>query len=280
MSVMSAPHRPTPPADTVSKLQLQWRRLYLPLPAPGHGPDPAGVDASLIDADGQVRALVLGVAQQAGWNAVAGLWQGVQDDWAWPAPAIAVDGSSGYQVWFSLLAPVPVAQAQGFLACLCQRYLGTVVPRHLSPMPLAEARGDGRARHTCLVPALQAESGRWSAFVAPGLASMFAQEPWLDLAPSPDAQAGLLAGLVSIKPAEFERVLQQLSLQGPAADAGAETLPTAATQGADQRGVSEPVAAYGDLDPKGFLLAVMNDPAVALPLRLEAAKALLPYADA
>jgi len=31
------------------------------------------------------------------------------------------------------------------------------------------------------------------------------------------------------------------------------------------------------MDPKGFLLGVMNDPAVELHLRIEAAKALLPY---
>jgi hypothetical protein len=30
-------------------------------------------------------------------------------------------------------------------------------------------------------------------------------------------------------------------------------------------------------DPKRFLLAVMNDPATDMPLRIEAAKALLPY---
>lgn len=264
----------------MSKLHAQWRRLYLPV-------DPACDDLigvnnlpALIDPQGQVRAMVLGVAQKAGWDAVARVWQGVQEDWELPAPAIAVDGVNGYQVWFSLLAPVPLAQAQCFLAALRLRYLSTVAPRYISVMPLADAGGAGQAGHTRLVPALQGDTGRWSAFVAPGLASLFAEEPWLDLAPNPDAQANLLAGVESIKPADFQRVQNQLNPLDEPVGAGDLPPATGATHGTGERAATEPVAAYGELDPRGFLRAVMNDPAVALPLRLEAAKALLPYLEA
>jgi hypothetical protein len=113
------------------------------------------------------------------------------------------------------------------------------------------------------VPACQGESGHWSAFVAPGLAGMFADEPWLDMPPSPDAQAKLLAGLKSIQPAEFRLAQERLR---PAEAPVARAVASVATD--------VPREAQ---DPKRFLLAVMNDPATDMPLRIEAAKALLPY---
>lgn len=113
------------------------------------------------------------------------------------------------------------------------------------------------------VPALQADSGVWSAFVATDLAPMFADEPWLDMPPNPDGQAQLLAPLKSIPPAEFELALQQLrpttGLTAPGLASNALAL-TAAS-----------------LDPKRFLLDVMNNDSLDLALRIEAAKALLPH---
>ena len=60
------------------------------------------------------------------------------------------------------------------------------------------------------MPALQAESGHWSAFILPHLAAMFADEPWLDMKPSPDAQADLLLRLKSLSPADWRRAQLQL----------------------------------------------------------------------
>ena len=116
------------------------------------------------------------------------------------------------------------------------------------------------------MPALQADSGLWSAFVASDLAPMFADEPWLDMPPNPDGQAQLLAPLKSIPPAEFKLALQQLSpTTGPAAPGLVSN-------------AAAPAAA--SLDPKRFLLDVMNNDSLDLALRIEAAKALLPYVDA
>ena len=91
---------------------------------------------------------------------------------------------------------------------------------------------------------------------------MFADEPWLDLPPNHDGQAQLLEPLKSIPPAEFELALQRLR---PAASRQASN---AAAHAADS------------LDPERFLLDVMNNESLGLALRIEAAKALLPYFDA
>lgn len=246
-----------------TRLQTELHRLYLSHVAQSECQDPAGEAIRLIDADGRVRAMVVEIAQQAGWDGVAALWQGIQDDLDLPAPAIAVSGIDGYQVWLSLSEPVPVAQALDFLESLRLRYLGAIAPKHISMKPQANDSAPGQVQQARLVPARQAESGRWSAFVAPGLAGMFADEPWLDLAPSPDAQAKLLSRVESIQPAEFRQAQDRLRPAGAAIDRA--TAPVAAG------------TAHGGQDPKRFLLAVMNDPATALHLRIEAAKALLPY---
>ncbi len=240
----------------MNRLQSEWYRLYQP-DAPGKDAGEPG----LIDAGGQVRAMVLEVAGPADWEAVARVWQGVQVDLDLTAPAIAVSGIDGHQLWFSLLEPVPIAQAHVFLDAVRVRYLGDIAPERVRLSPAIEATAP---RHAGMVPALQAQSGCWSAFVAPDLAPMFADTPWLDIEPSQDGQADLLSGLQCIKGADFRKALEGL---GPA---------TAAT--ADAGSVETGSASkYAGSDPKRFLLDVMNDDAVALELRVEAAKALLPY---
>lgn len=253
----------------MNRLQTELHRLYL---LHDH-PEPS--EPVLIGPDGRVRAMVVELARQAGWNGVSTLWQGVQDELGLPEPAIAVSGIDGYQVWFSLSEPVALEQALDFLEFLRKRYLGGIDYRHITLKPATDAGEPRQAHHARMAPALQAETGRWSAFVAPGLASMFADEPWLDLAPSPDAQANLLLRLQSIKPADLQLALERLR---PASTPAAHDTDTAATDtagyGYDRPG-AEP--AGGGLDPKRFLLAVMNDPASEMHLRIEAAKALLPY---
>jgi hypothetical protein len=126
-----------------------------------------------------------------------------------------------------------------------------------------------QAGHASLVPAQQGATGRWSAFVAPGLASMFADEPWLDVPPGSDAQAQLLCRLESISAADLSRAQKELGL----GEAPIARDPEPAGAGAPS---SDSGATVTETDPKRFLLAVMNDPAVAMALRIEAARALLP----
>lgn len=256
-------------------LQVELDRLYLSHERNIQSPHDA--EPGLIAPDGTVRAMVLELARPADWTLVSTLWRGVQTDLELPAPAIAVSGIDAYQLWFSLAEPASVAQARAFLESLRLRYLSLVAPGRLSMMPSVDAASPGKIHHAMLVPALQQATGRWSAFVAPDLAAIFSEEPWLDLPPNPDAQAKVLARLECIKPAVFHAALERLSLV-----VRPETLPMTSvvdeTDGSQASPEVKGSALNGNsVDPKGFLLGVMSDKTVELHLRIEAAKALLPY---
>lgn len=251
----------------MTRLQTEWQRLYLPRAPVRHGAD---ADApSLIDADGCVRAMLLEIARPAEWGAVSKVWQGVQADLALPAPAIAVTGTDGYQLWFSLAEPLPVPQAMAFLDLLREHYLSHIGTERVGLMPTVDpSSAPFKALHASRVPAQQAQTGHWSAFVAPDLAPVFAETPWLDMPPSEEGQSTLLSHLESIKHADFQRALAQLIRPAePARARSSASLPAS----------MQAVVAGSCTDPRRFLLDVMNNDAVALGLRIEAAKALLPY---
>lgn len=215
----------------MTRLQSEIARLYGTPPGEG---------------DTAVRAVVLELARPADWPRLAQLWQGVQADLGWPAPAIAVNGVDGYQLWFSLAQPLPPAEAHSLLGRLCQRYLGDIAPERLRLI----------AGHPPPTPR-QVAADAWSAFVTSDLAAVFADTPWLDLPPGEDAQAELLGRLSPI-PAQDLRALR------------AEPVVHAATVAA-----TAPAPRASDDEARQFLLSVMRDPAVALALRINAAKALL-----
>lgn len=261
----------------MDRLQSQLHRLYGLVPRP---PGQAEGDAAcgLIDTDGRVRALVLALGRPADWSALAPLWQGVQADLQLPAPAIAVSGTDSYQLWFSLAEPVSVEPAQVFLEGLRSRYLADIAPRRLDLLPAADPAAASGLRHARPVPAAQAQDEVWSAFVAPDLAPMFTDAPWLDLPPNREGQAELLGRCASIGMADFQAALQQLQ---PAAAAAAESAPAAvrpAQTGATRLSINAD-RPHTFTDPRQFLLAVMNDERVDLALRLQAAQALLPAGD-
>lgn len=245
----------------MNRLQTELHRLYLCNAAQPENHAPAGADTNLIDANDRVRAMVLEVAQPAGWDGVAALWQGMQDELDLPAGAIAVSGVDSYQVWLSLAEPVLVAQATDFLEALRLRFLSDIAPRHIRLKPCVDPSAPRQALHASMVPSLQLGTGRWSSFIAPGLASMFAQEPWLDLQPGVEAQANLLSSLACIQPADFRRAQALLRSSDDA------VIRPTLEQASEQAGS----------DPKRFLRSVMNDPSIELHLRIEAAKALLPF---
>lgn len=215
----------------MNRLQSELHRLY----------SPATPDA--------VRALLLELARPADWDALGAVWRAVQTELQLPAPGIAVSGTAGLQLWFSLQQPVTPARAADFLARLHTRYLPGITASRLRLLPVAAVPA---------VPAQDAATGNWSAFVAPDLAPVFADTPWLDIEPGAEGQADLLARLQSIKPAAFDAAMQALQ---PA------TAP-----------VAEARHAHGDtadVDPQRFLQRVLNDETAPLALRVEAAKALL-----
>jgi hypothetical protein len=234
------------------RLAREFQRLYGPADTPAAA------------AGGAVRALVLDVARPADWRPLAAVWQGVQADLGLPAPAIVANGSDGLQLWFSLVLPVAADQAQAFLDSVRQRYLPDLplhrVTLRATAQPVAvPARMDA--------PGLADE--RWSSFVAADLAPVFEDTPWLDLQPSDEGQADLLSRLHSISPAHWAAAQALLSPEPPAArTAQAAAAPAPAASPA------------GHPDALRFLQRVLQDEAAPLALRVEAAKALLPYEPA
>lgn len=225
----------------MTRLQIELNRLYFGLPP---------------DAGERSRVMVVELGRPSSWAVLGLLWQGVQSALELPAPAIAVSGVDGLQLWFSVDEPIPCAQAQAFLRGLCRRFLPEVAAERLRLMPAPD-------RPVPRVPARQA-SGDWSAFVAPDLAAVFAETPWLDVEPNEEGQAALLQGLRGIDAGLFEASLTRLQdIDRPSPEAVPGVPP------------AEPVDPVQGQDPRRFLARVMNDESVPLALRIEAAKALL-----
>lgn len=257
----------------MDKLIAELRRLYFlpdsPLPKLDTGE--ASPALSFAGAGGQVRALVLGFARAADWDSVARVYRALQEDLKLPAPAVAVSGSAGYQLWFSLCEPLPAERAAVFLSALRHAYVPELGPAYLESWPA------GEAKVLTLPPARHASSGKWSAFIDPDLGSLFSEEPGLGMAPAPERQADLLAGLQSIKAGDLERALALLT-QGSTADlAGGTELAVVPTDEALAPGQPRLKPGGYFADPKSFLLALMNDSSASTAHRLEAARALLPY---
>lgn len=217
-------------------------------------------------ADGLTRTLVLGIARPADWSVLRAAWQGVQADLALPAPAIAVSGTDSYQLWFSLAQPVALDEARHFLEHLCQRYLPDIAAARVTTWPQAGTSPAASMRHAPVVPSRQDDSGHWSAFVSPDLPAVFGEDPWLDMAPGLDAQADLLSRMVSIQPDAWAHALQS-SRPAEVTPDQAKPLKTPASTGG------------APMDPRQFLMAVMNDGSAPLALRIEAAKVLLAHGE-
>lgn len=238
------------------------------------------VGLNLVSPAGMARVMVVSFARATDWEQVANLYQAVQDELDLPAPAVSVSGRKGYSLWFSLAEALPLAQMQAFLAALRLKYLADIPLAHLELQP------DALAIKT-LAPARHNTTGKWSAFIDPSMGSMFIVEPGLEMAPILDRQAGMLAGLKSIKTANFQRALS--ILQAPSELDGEPALTLAEAAARLPTKVSRPPDLadgyrYSKLgegntyaDPRDFLLAVMNDSSVGVKQRIKAAKALLPY---
>ncbi|HEY0587419.1 MAG TPA: hypothetical protein VGD52_14885, partial [Pseudoduganella sp.] len=86
-----------------------------------------------------------------------------------------------------------------------------------------------------LPPCLNEASGKWAAFIHPGMGASFAGDEGLDIEPPEAGQVALLEGLESIGPAQFAQVLEHLR---QAAGASPETVhPVAPGPGAAAEGL-------------------------------------------
>lgn len=259
----------------MDRLQTELRRLSFSTgEVTGAPPLAAGPNKPR---DAGVRAMVLELAGATAWDDLARVWQGVQADLNLPAPGIAVSGIDGLQLWFSLQEPVSAAQAWAFVQSLRERYLGQVMPERIRIRIQSGFASGQQSVDPGLQPPppIEVAPDRWSAFVTPDLAAVFGEEPWLDLPPSAAAQADLLFRLQSAKAADWHRAVERLA--AGADPAGGVVVAAPILQDSQIGAQSTP--GTGPQDPRRFLLEVMNDPAIALNLRIEAAKALLPYAQ-
>lgn len=280
----------------MNKLIAELQRLYF-LPDQqwrnqrsndaGHTPYPeeAAATLDLVSTNDRVRTMVVGIERPSDWERMSTLFQAIQEDLELPAPAIAISGSAGFQLWLSLAEPVPLIQAHAFLMAIRLKFLTDIRQDYLKFHPTVGTSSSVAPQRLDLIPALCTTTERWSAFIDPSLGSMFAEESGLEMAPSWDGQAALLSGLKSIKVFEFERALNILhipsetstSLPLPAANEPGELLNQSGQKPKRTRSKLTINSTYSD--PRSFLLAVMNDPSATAGQRIKAAKALLPYVN-
>lgn len=257
----------------MNRLLAELGRLYLVSPSAdgASGAQPP----TMVSESGTVRALVMELVQPPSWELLSRVWHGVQTEYGLPAPAIAVSGLDALQLWFSLAEPVAAARGHAFLEGLQRHFLADVDARRVRLKPARGSSPTSPGAHARLVPALQEQTGNWSAFLAADLVPIFAETPWLDIAPSEEGQAGLLQGLAMIEPAAFDAAFEQLDRATRPVPAPAGAVADAGWVGPPDHAVAGPL--NPEADPRQFLMRVMQDASVPLALRIEAAKALLPH---
>lgn len=166
----------------------------------------ASAPVNLVSDAGTTRALAIafrqGGAGSAHWQALCTLANALQVELDLPAPAVSIAGADGYHLWLSLERLTPVALVQQFVALLGAAYLPDAGPmQHLAMVELP--------------PCLHAGSGKWAAFINPGLGASFADDAGLDMAPPLAGQVALLAGLRSISEAQLVHALDMLRAGQP-----------------------------------------------------------------
>ena len=190
-------------ATHMEKLIAQLVRLYL-MP----GTDPAGlaqhllgqhtVSTPLESSEGLTRAIVIDFPRAAEdetrhWGQLCEVANTLQEKLGLPAPAVSITGGNAFRLWLSLRDPVPAASVRRFLSLLRTAYFPEL-PLHASSA-------------VELPPCLHHETGKWAAFIHPGMGASFAGEAGLELSPPAAAQLAFLEGLDSIGAAQFEAAM-------------------------------------------------------------------------
>jgi hypothetical protein len=199
----------------MEKLIAELARLYLP---PGTPSDvlaqrllgQATGPIALASEDGMTRAIVIAFrktgedGEARHWSRLCEVANALQSQLGWPAPAVSISGADGYGLWLSLESPVPAARAQQILELLHRAYFPEIeLPPGAAIAPVE------------LPPCLNARTGKWAAFIHPGMGASFADEPGLEMAPPLAGQAAFLESLQGISDAQLAHALN--ILQQPAA---------------------------------------------------------------
>ena len=192
------------------KLITELRRLYLP---DGSADEDllarrmSGEDASavkLVGAQGQSRALVIAFHKfedgrdATHWERLCVVANALQADLGLPAPAVSMGGDQGFFLWLSLEQPVAPGAAQQFLELLGAAY----------GVEVASAAGSAAL---ALPPCRHPDTGRWAAFIHPGLGASFVDESGLEMPPPLAGQAALLEHLQSISEQKFLQAMDLLT---------------------------------------------------------------------
>jgi hypothetical protein len=201
----------------MQKLISELTRLYLPaaaqLPAiwDQHLAGATTMTVSLVNEDGLTRAIPIAFnkapdsEETAHWTLLCEVANALQTDLGLPAPAVSVSGSHGFVLWLSLDAAAPTAQVRSFVTLLGKVY---------SPArPLELSSIDGPAE---LPPCLNQRTGKWAAFINPGLGASFSEECALEMAPPLAGQAALLESVRSIGAQQFLHAMNLLQPSGAA----------------------------------------------------------------
>jgi len=196
----------------MEKLISELIRLYLLPDSPAAqalaqraaGAPCADVELAL---DGRTRAIAIpfrktAPADAGHWDRLCTVANGLQAEFGFPAPAVSVASSGGFVLWLSLAAPVPLAQARRFLEGLGRQWPDA--------LPAAALPADTVGTVVQLPPCLDAATGKWAAFIHPGMGASFADESGLDMAPPVAGQVAFLDGLDSIAADAFGAALDRL----------------------------------------------------------------------
>lgn len=168
------------------------------------------------------------------WTLLCEVAHALQADLDLPAPAVSIASVDGFCLWLSLAVPLPSLQAGQFVELLRQAYFPEIEPVIGTPAELP--------------PCLNRETGRWTAFINPGMGASFIGEPGLEIAPPQAAQAAFLERLESIDPVSFDRALARLLARAEPSPEPADAVATPASEPA-------PVsAAPAGTAPEGLLL--------------------------
>lgn len=172
----------------------------------GHRTDPI----SLASEDGLTRAMVFAFNndgdndQARHWLHLCSVANALQSEFGLPAPAVSISGDRSYGLWLSLESPIPVAEAHRFIDLLRKAY----------PVEMGPGTDDVSVAIE-LPPCLNQNTGKWAAFIHPGMGASFADESWLDMAPPLAGQIAFLKELQSISKTQFLSALKKLQVLKP-----------------------------------------------------------------
>lgn len=201
----------------MQKLISELMRLYLPPDAVSpqalteHMLGETTLAVKLTGNDGLTRAIAIPFRKGSGredtqhWSLLCSVANALQAELGFPAPAVSISGADGYHLWLSFDKPVPAVQAQTFLELLGQAYFPDMaIVRDAVDAPVE------------LPPCLNQSSGKWAAFIHPGMGASFADESGLEMAPPLAGQLAFLEGQQRISEAQFLHAWEVLSQSQPA----------------------------------------------------------------